>query len=209
MTLSTTEYEYEYSNSNLSCAHNYLIDPILSFLNPKVNPGAKILDLGCGNGSLTNFISKQGFQTVGVEESPSGVAKAQKNFPQCKFLEGSIYVPPPLEDNFDVVISVEVIEHLFYPRELVKLAKKSLKPGGHLIVTTPYHGYWKNLALAVSGKMDAHFHVHWDGGHIKFFSVKSLLELLQSEGYTDFEFKFVGRFPYLWKSMLCCAIFNG
>lgn len=208
MVLQTTEYEYEYANSNLNCAHDYLIAPILSFLSTRTRTGAKILDLGCGNGSLTNFIAQQGYQATGMEESPSGVTMAQKNFPQCKFLEGSIYVPPPLENDFDVVISVEVVEHLFYPRELVKLAQKCLKPGGHLIVTTPYHGYWKNLVLALSGKMDHHFHVLWDGGHIKFFSVKTLSELLETEGYSDLEFKFVGRFPYLWKSMLCCAVFN-
>jgi cyclopropane fatty-acyl-phospholipid synthase-like methyltransferase len=94
MTLPTSEYEYKYSNSNLTHAHDYLTTPLLSFLTEKVKPGAKILDLGCGNGSFTNVIAQQGYQAVGMEESPSGVAMAQKNFPQCRFLEGSIYVPP-------------------------------------------------------------------------------------------------------------------
>ncbi len=199
-----SEYEYKYLDNNLSHTYAYLNTPILSFLS-KIKPEAKILDLGCGNGSLTNAIARQGYRVVGMEESSSGVALAKKNFPQCNFLQGSIYEPPLLENDFDVVISVEVIEHLFYPRELTKLAGKCLKPGGHLIITTPYHGYWKNLVLALSGKMDAHFHVLWDGGHIKFFSVKTLSELLETEGYTNLEFKFAGRFPYLWKSMLCCA----
>jgi len=78
-----------------------------------------------------------------------------------------------------------------------------LKPKGCLIITTPYHGYIKNLVLALSGKMDNHFHVLWDGGHIKFFSVKTLTALLKTEGFTDLHFNFAGRFPYLWKSMLC------
>ncbi|WP_324611102.1 methyltransferase domain-containing protein [Moorena producens] len=102
-------------------------------------------------------------------------------------------------------MAVEVIEHFFYPKELVRLARKCINPGGHLIITTPYHGYLKNLVLAVSGKMDPHFHVFWDGGHIKFFSVKTLSKLLETEGYTDIQFKFAGRLPYLWKSMLCCS----
>jgi len=80
-----------------------------------------------------------------------------------------------LHNSFDVVISVEVIEHLFYPRELVKAAKQCLKPNGCLIITTPYHGYFKNLVLAISGK------------------------------YADIYFRFAGRLPYLWKSMLCCC----
>ncbi|EFA71944.1 Methyltransferase domain protein [Raphidiopsis brookii D9] len=63
----------------------------------------------------------------------------------------------------------------------------------------------KNLALAISGKMDKHFTALWDGGHIKFFSVVTMKSLLISEGYEDIKFKFAGRIPYLWKSMLCSA----
>ena len=205
MTQTSSEYEYQYQNNSLTNAHSFLTKPLLSILAEKSQPGAKILDLGCGNGSLSNLISKYGYEVVGMEESPSGVKIASQNFPKCQFIQGSIYSSPPpeLENAFDVVISVEVIEHLFYPNELVRLAEKCLKPGGYLILTTPYHGYLKNLALALSGKMDKHFHVLWDGGHIKFFSVKTLTKLLETEGYTEIDFKFTGRFPYLWKSMLC------
>jgi 2-polyprenyl-6-hydroxyphenyl methylase/3-demethylubiquinone-9 3-methyltransferase len=37
------------------------------------------------------------------------------------------------------------------------------------VISTPFHGYWKNIALAVSGKFDDHFTALWNGGHIKFF----------------------------------------
>jgi 2-polyprenyl-3-methyl-5-hydroxy-6-metoxy-1,4-benzoquinol methylase len=173
----------------------------------QAHSGARILDLGCGNGSLSYLISQQGYQVVGIEESVSGVAIARQNFPEVQFIQASIYDQPKenLLEAFDVVIAVEVIEHLFYPRELVRLARKCLKPEGHLILTTPYHGYFKNLILSLSGKMDGHHTVLWDGGHIKFFSVKTLKELLQAENYTNIHFKFAGRLPYLWKSMLCLA----
>ncbi|MFM6158500.1 MAG: hypothetical protein ACKPE3_36850, partial [Sphaerospermopsis kisseleviana] len=54
---------------------------------------------------------------------------------------------------------------------------------------------------------NAHFfrYALWDGGHIKFFSVKTLKNLLTTEGYTNIEFKFAGRILYLWKSMLCSS----
>jgi 2-polyprenyl-3-methyl-5-hydroxy-6-metoxy-1,4-benzoquinol methylase len=167
----------------------------------------RVLDLGCGNGSLTNKIAQQGYEVVGVEDSEQGVTIAKKSFPSCHFIHSSIYNLPyaELKNSFDVVISVEVIDHLLYPKELVRAATQCLKPNGQLILTTPYHGYLKNLVLAVSGKMDNHFTVLWDGGHIKFFSVKTLSSLLDSEGYTDLNFKFTGRLPYIWKSMLCSS----
>ena len=51
--------------------------------------------------------------------------------------------------------------------------------------------------------MDGHFTTLWDGGHVKFFSVKTLSSLLESEDFTNLQFNFAGRLPYLWKSMLC------
>ena len=142
-----------------------------------------------------------------MEESKSGVQLAQEKFPDCRFIQGSIYDLPYTEigGQFDLIISCEVIEHLFDPKAIVRNTKQLLKPNGRLILTTPYHGYLKNLALAISGKMDKHFTALWDGGHIKFFSVKTLKNLLTTEGYTNIEFKFAGRIPYLWKSMLCSS----
>ena len=205
MTLSTANYEYRYVDGNSTNAHQYLTKPLLSLLkDKKLLNGAKILDLGCGNGSLSNTLYQQGYKVTGIEESPSGINFARRNFPECQFIQGSIYdfSLPQFINYFDAVVSVEVIEHLFYPKELVRQAHKYLKPGGTLIITTPYHGYWKNLALALSGKMDNHFHALWDGGHIKFFSVNTLQKLLEVEKFTDVKFEFAGRCPFLWKSML-------
>ncbi len=213
MTLTSKKYEYSYQHSNLGHHHAYLTKPLMKMIKetihqyPQEQSKPRILDIGCGNGSFTHFIAQQGYEVVGVEESDSGIKLARNNFTNCQFLQGSIYNLPEtkLIDKFDIVISLEVIEHLFYPKELVRAAKKVLKPNGRLIVTTPYHGYLKNLALALSGKMDAHFHALWDGGHIKFFSVKTLTTLLESENYTDIHFEFAGRYPYLWKAMLCSS----
>ena len=73
------------------------------------------------------------------------------------------------------------------------------------MISTPYHGYIKNVALAVTGKLDAHFTALWDGGHIKFFSIATLSQLLEEAGLRDITFKRVGRVPVLAKSMLAIA----
>ena len=73
------------------------------------------------------------------------------------------------------------------------------------MISTPYHGYLKNLVMAATGKMDAHFTVLWDGGHIKFWSRKTLTQLLEEFGFEVIGFKGSGRFPYIWKSMFIRA----
>ncbi len=208
----TTNYEYSYQNSNSEHHHAYLLTPLLKLLSqptPSNCAKLRVLDLGCGNGSFSQLIAQQGYEVVGVDDSESGIQFARHSYPNCHFLQASVYDLPygELENSFDVVISLEVIEHLLYPKELVRAAKKCLKPDGRLILTTPYHGYLKNLVMAVSGKLDQHFTALWDGGHVKFFSVVTLKTLLELEGFTDIHFEFAGRFPYLWKSMLCsCSL---
>ncbi|MBD2609704.1 MAG: class I SAM-dependent methyltransferase [Nostoc sp. ZfuVER08] len=206
----TNGYEYTYIDADNEHHHAYLLPPVLELISrTTTNPTQKlrVLDLGCGNGRFSQQIAQAGHEVVGVENSTSGIILARQNIPECNFIEASIYNLPyaELEQGFDIVIAAEVVEHLFYPRELLRAAKKCLKPKGYIILTTPFHGYWKNLAMALLGKMDRHLNPLWDGGHIKFFSVATLTNLLEEEGFTNINFKFAGRVPYFWKSVLCSA----
>ena len=79
------------------------------------------------------------------------------------------------------------------------------KKNGHLILTTPYHGYLKNLAISLLNGWDRHFMAHRDGGHIKFWSTKTLNKLLQSYGFSDLKNIGVGRVPYLRKGFITVA----
>jgi 2-polyprenyl-6-hydroxyphenyl methylase/3-demethylubiquinone-9 3-methyltransferase len=106
---------------------------------------------------------------------------------------------------FDAAVSLDVIEHLYLPRELAKKAMELLRPGGTLVLSTPYHGYLKNLALAVTGRLDKHFTALRDHGHIKFFSTSTLAALLAEAGFEEVAFSYRGRFPFLWKSMVVRA----
>ncbi|MEM9479531.1 MAG: class I SAM-dependent methyltransferase, partial [Verrucomicrobiota bacterium] len=111
-------------------------------------------------------------------------------------------LPDAWREQFDVAVSLEVVEHLFNPSALVNFAREALRPGGTLVLSTPYHGYWKNLALAVANKWDFHHHPWRVGGHIKFWSRNSLSRLLKDGGFVNSTFSGVGRFSYLWKSMI-------
>lgn len=104
-----------------------------------------------------------------------------------------------------MVVSLEVVEHVYAPRNYARTLFDLLEPGGTAIVSTPYHGYLKNLALALSGKMDAHFTALWDHGHIKFWSIETLTKLLDEAGFMNIRFHRVGRVPQLAKSMIAVA----
>jgi len=107
---------------------------------------------------------------------------------------------------FDIVISTEVVEHLYRPREWARGCFAALRPGGRFVCTTPYHGYLKNLAIALAGKWDRHASPLWDGGHIKLWSKRTLFALLQEAGFRDLEFRGIGRVPGLWMTMVVAAV---
>src|SRR5437867_3004621 len=104
--------------------------------------------------------------------------------------------------RFDAVIAVEVLEHLLLPRLLLLRAREALRPGGVVILTTPYHGFLKNLALALTNKFDQHWHPLRDYGHVKFFSRETLSQLFAEQGLKAGRFARVGRVPALAKSMI-------
>ena len=108
-------------------------------------------------------------------------------------------------DPFDLVVSSDVIEHLYDPLTFLRAAFAVLRPGGTAIIGTPYHGYLKNIAISVTGTWDAHHGVGWHGGHIKFFSVASLGGMLVDAGFEAPRFSYYGRFPGFWKNMIAVA----
>lgn len=203
-----TGISYEYCAANPEVSHSYLF-PIVSRLMADVPRGASVLDLGCGNGSFLSLFQDRGWKLYGTDFSPTGIEIARQNFPGIDFFLADSTAPTgDLLDRVgqvDVILSTEVIEHLYDPRGFLRNAYALLKPGGTIVLTTPYHGYLKNLLLAATGKMDQHFTVLWDHGHIKFWSRKTLSEAMTEAGFADIRFAGSGRAPYLWKSMVLRA----
>lgn len=166
----------------------------------------RVLDAGCGDGNFTASLAAAGFEMHGIDLSKGGITRAKELYPQIQFTEGSVYdafaglcgVP-----FFDAIVSVEVIEHLYSPRKFVQRAHAALRPGGLLIVTTPYWGYAKNLILALTNRIDRALTALWDGGHIKHWSRKTLQQLLEEQGFEFVAFHGAGRrIPFLWKGMI-------
>lgn len=199
--------DYGWSSSRGPQSCGYIAPFILQLL--KKLKVTKILDLGSGNGALCSQLAKAGYKVSGVEYDKNGVEVARTSHPGIPFYNFGVQDDPAdlmkHEHAFDAVVSTEVIEHLFSPHLLPIYANGTLKEGGYLILTTPYHGYLKNLALSIFDKWDKHHTVLWHGGHIKFWSRKTLAKLLSSNGFKVVGFYGVGRFPFLWKSMVMVA----
>lgn len=198
--------DYKYSSADASWSNHYLWRPLVKILTSRLPTGARILDVGCGSGATSGMLANLGFHVTGVDPSSSGISLATEAYSQVKFAQRSAYDDLAAEFGlFDAVVSLEVVEHCFSPRIFASTVFTAVKPGGFALISTPFHGYWKNLALALAGELDRHWSPLWDGGHIKFWSERSLGTLLVEAGFRDLEFVRVGRIPPLAKTMLVRA----
>ncbi len=197
--------DYNWTNA-IPPSTNYLLPQLKRLLSKSNNKS--ILDVGCGNGVYTRLLYEQGYNIYGIDASETGIEIANQSLPGRVFVQNveSNELPNQLQNlKFDTVISTEVVEHLYDPHQYIDFCKKALARSGQLIVSTPYHGYPKNLALAIAGKLDTHYHPLRVGGHIKFWSKETLSSLLKEHNFEVTNFLGCGRFPYLWKSMMVKA----
>jgi 2-polyprenyl-3-methyl-5-hydroxy-6-metoxy-1,4-benzoquinol methylase len=172
-------------------------------------PPLRVLDVGCGNGITTAAVADAGYEVVGVDPSESGIEIASRLYgDRAKFhVSGA---DPNLLDEidegpFDVVLSCEVVEHVFDPHVWADACYAALRPGGMLIVTTPHHGYVKNLLLSLMNGWDRHWRALETGGHIKFWSRRTLSELLESHGFRLEQIFGIGRPWPVWASLVVIA----
>lgn len=199
--------EFKFASADAEHTAQYLLPAVQRILAGEGESAkTSIFDLGCGNGATVEILQRHGYEVVGVDPSTSGIGEAHRAYPNLQLFVGSAY------DNlaarfgrFQVVLSLEVVEHVYYPRKFAATLFSLVRPGGLAIVSTPYHGYLKNVGMALSGKLDSHFTALWDEGHIKFWSILTLKELLIEAGFSGISFQRVGRIPVFAKSMIAVA----
>ncbi len=153
MSDSMTSSTYRYFDSKSDYSHAYLLPTVYSEL-PVLKGAlranrcvARLFGLGCGNGGVGAQLAASGWSVTGVDPSPEGIADGRGAYPNIVLKRGSAYDDLASEyGTFPVVWSLEVVEK--FSATLFDL----VEPGGTIIVSTPYHGYLKNIALCVLGK---------------------------------------------------------
>ncbi len=162
--------------------------------------GAKILDFGCGYGALSERLKDQGFEVFSVDMDKENFA-ATTNFEQLNFnnSEAVRNFIQTHSEKYDVVLGIEVIEHVENQWEYVRDLKKLLKPGGHIVVTTPHTTSWlSRLTFLTTGRFYQFFDGDLSYGHISPLSPWELDLILKRSEFENIEMTTGGTLPPLY-----------
>lgn len=122
-----------------------------------------VLDFGCGTGGILSGLRDISIpKSLGIDVSQAAIASAKDSFPTYRWERVEIGADLPSAELFDLVVTSEVIEHVFDADDYLQRLRSSLVPGGTLGLTCPFHGFWKDLAIVLSGKSEHHFHNPYD-----------------------------------------------
>jgi SAM-dependent methyltransferase len=165
--------------------------------------GERVLDLGCGTGRFVAAMRDAGADPVGVEIAEAALERARRNAPGADLrllaADGAI----PLEDaSVDLVWCSEVIEHVPDTAALLSEARRVLRTGGRLLLTTPSHDLPRRALIAL-----ARFERHFDplGQHVRFYSRRSLRRVLEEFAFEEVHIRAIGGMPGLRETLVARA----
>ena len=177
--------------------------------------GGVFLDIGCGNGFFSNVLIQDGLDVFGVDYDKELIDIANLTYRKNsgnkdeRFYVSDIgekRLPDPISSNsFSCILSTEVIEHLYSPDNYLSFCHSILEDRGTIIISTPYHGWLKNVLIAVTNRWDYHHRTLLEGSHIKFFSKITLRSIIERNGFRIRKMYGIGRVPFLWNSIICVS----
>ncbi len=161
--------------------------------------------MGCGEGHFAAELARAGAEVVGIDVAAEPLRRARERHPELDLRQMAAEGAWPLEDaSFDAVWAGEVIEHVADTAGWLSEARRVLRSGGSLLLSTPDHGRLRMLRWALAPRaFEAHFDPRAD--HLRFYRSRTLTELLEDFGFHDVEVRRAAGLPCVRRELLASA----
>jgi SAM-dependent methyltransferase len=196
-----------YSNFNSSqgkynFAHH--LGSKIKYFPAQIGENKRVLDLGCRDGVVTKtFAAGNTLTCLDVDRQACRLCGASL---EAEIIWHDLNEPLPLpNENYDVVVLSDVLEHVFLVEPLIAEIRRVLKTGGIFLGSTPNAYYWTNRLKMARGLDLAEY---TDATHVHHFSLASLKKLLASS-FQDVEITPYGKNVFLrsWPTLLANDFF--
>ena len=158
---------------------------------------SRILDVGCGGGSLGKILTASGHLVDGITISDEEYNLASELLNNVYLYNLETGLPNEmLHSQYDYVICSHVLEHIVYPDKLLKDIYEVLKPGGILVVALPNLMHYKSRLKLITGNFVYEDAGIWDNTHVKWYTFSSAKKLLTNYGFSIELATVTGELPF-------------
>jgi SAM-dependent methyltransferase len=143
----------------------------------------RVLEVGCGAGATMRWLREHRDieYAAGIELTSEAAESARGPFDTL--ITGDIETMTSLPEGFDLILALDVLEHLVDPWSVVARLRGALKPGGVMIVSLPHVGHFSvSLPLLLRGEWTYREEGLLDRTHLRFFTQRTAIELLTGAG---------------------------
>lgn len=164
--------------------------PLSSLIEPHVGAEVRCLDVGCGNGRAGGrWLVERVGSYIGVDVSPTAVEAARELGLDARVIESATSLPFD-DGSIDLVVCIEVLEHLVRPDHAVAEIKRVLAPGGVFIATVPNIVFWRRRLDSLLGRWhplgdELAIEQPWRDPHVRFFTPNRFGAMIETCGFEN------------------------
>jgi 2-polyprenyl-3-methyl-5-hydroxy-6-metoxy-1,4-benzoquinol methylase len=165
-----------------------------------------VLELGCSTGFLSRHFVENGCKVTGVEIDAEAAEAARSACDRVETIDindaGWIN---RVGGRFDAILFGDVLEHLVDPLKTLCLSRQLLRDDGYIVISLPNVAHWTVRLKLLTGNFDYKDQGVLDTTHLRFFTMKSALKLVEQAGFKVREFrpiiggKLSGHFRRSWQ----------
>jgi len=156
----------------------------------RVEPGARILDAGCGSGYFCDYYARRGYRVDGFDFNADLIRIAKKRYPDLFLEQLNVYDCGRLEGPYDLVVCAGVIQNVTEPERALAAMASVQRAGGLLSICATHARFLGNLVQPLITRLFQSFRMKFER-----YTPRKLARLADAAGYDLEEVRYVYMFP--------------
>jgi methionine biosynthesis protein MetW len=155
-----------------------------------VGTGKRVLEVGCSTGYMSQLMKQRDCAVTGIEVDANAAQDAANYCEQVHVLDlnSPEWITRCSKSRFEVVLLGDVLEHLVDPARVLTQMREVLAPNGSLVISLPNIVHWETRVKVLSGRFNYQSCGTLDHTHLRFFTLKTARELIESAGFRIIRF---------------------